>query len=103
MTDRRPPNEPNAPGPLAPLPWSVRLLVLFVGGVLIAIGLAGLFLPGIQGIVTIALGLAVMSLVSDRVHRQLTRLVERWPTVHDKVERFRRRAHGWLSKKDDSD
>lgn len=97
MTERRPDDQPSTPRPLAPLPWSVRLLVLFVGGVLTAIGLAGLVLPGIQGILTIALGMAVMSLASNRMHRQLTRLLGRWPSVQDKVERFRRRAHGWLS------
>lgn len=75
----------------------MRLLVLFVGGVLTAIGLAGLVLPGIQGILTIALGMAVMSLASDRVHRQLQRLLGRWPAVQERVERFRHRAHRWLS------
>lgn len=82
---------------LPPLPWSVRLLVLFVGGVLTAIGTAGLVLPGIQGILTIAVGMAIMSLASDRVHRRLQRLLSRWPGVQDRMEGFRRRAHRWLS------
>ena len=100
MTDRRQPSQPQRAdrrGPLAPLPWSVRLLVLFVGTVLIAIGTAGLVLPGIQGILTIAVGLAVVSLASDRVHRQLRRLLSRWPSVQERVENFRHRAHRWLS------
>ena len=83
---------------LAPLHWGVRLVVLFIGGLLIVVGIAGLVLPGIQGILTIVLGLAVVSLASDFVHRQLRKLLVRWPKAHQMMERFRERVHGWLSR-----
>lgn len=83
---------------LPPLHWSVRLVVLLVGGLLTIVGIAGLVLPGIQGILTIVLGLAVISLASDFVHRQLRRVLARWPKAHHTMERFRERIHGWLSK-----
>ncbi len=81
---------------LPPLHWGLRLVVLVIGGVLLVIGIAGLVLPGIQGILTIALGLAVVSLASDFVHRQLHRLLVRWPRLHHATERFRERVHSWL-------
>ena len=92
------PAEPGQRKPkLAPLHWSVRLVVLLAGSVLLLIGIAGLVLPGIQGILTIVLGLAVLSLASDFVHRQLRKLLVRWPKAHRMMERFRGRIHGWLS------
>ena len=81
---------------LPPLHWAIRLIVLVIGGLLLVIGIAGLVLPGIQGILTIVLGLAVVSLASDFVHRQLRRLLIRWPRAHHTMERFRERVHGWL-------
>jgi Flp pilus assembly protein TadB len=83
---------------LPPLHWSVRLIVLVLGCLLVVVGIAGLVLPGIQGILTIVLGLAVISLASDFVHRQLRRLLTRWPKAHQAMERFRERLHGWLSR-----
>jgi len=83
---------------LAPLPLGVRLLVLFVGGLLVAIGIAGLLLPGIQGIVTILLGAAVLSLASDWIYKLQRRMLSRWPRVSERNERFRHRIHNWLSR-----
>lgn len=88
---------------LAPLHWGVRLAVLVIGGLLTVVGIAGLVLPGIQGILTIVLGLAIMSLASDFVHRQLRKLLVRWPKAHGMMERFRARVHGWLSSRRSTD
>ena len=87
-----PPDE-DRPAELRPLHWGVRLAVLIVGGLLVLVGIAGLVLPGIQGILTIVLGLAVTSLASEFVHRQLRRLLARWPEAHQTRERFRMRVH----------
>ena len=83
---------------LSPLPIGVRLLVLFVGGLLMIIGFAGLLLPGIQGIFTIVLGAAILSLASDWIYRLQSRILARWPAVSDRMERFRHRVHNWLSR-----
>jgi uncharacterized membrane protein YbaN (DUF454 family) len=67
-------------------------VTLTIGGVLLVlVGIAGLVLPGIQGVVTILAGLAVLSLVSRRVHGWTYRALGRWPTMRRRVERFRRR------------
>lgn len=68
-----------------------------IGWVVLAVGIAGLALPGIQGILTIAVGLAILSLASDRAHQLLRRALSRWPGVWRRVERLRRKLHRRLS------
>jgi len=84
---------------LAPLPFGVRLLVLFVGGLLLLIGFAGLVLPGIQGILTIVLGATILSLASDWVYKLQNRILARWPAISDRMERIRHRLHDRLSRR----
>jgi len=79
-----------------PLPLWVRVLVLVVGWLLILIGIAGLFLPVIQGGLSLALGFALLSLGSQTVHLWLRGLMGRWPGLWKRMERLRRRIHGWL-------
>lgn len=81
----------------APLPWWVRILLLLVGWLLILIGIAGLVLPGIQGILTIFAGAAVLSLVSEIVYDLLRWSFKRWPKGWRRVVRLRRRLHRWLT------
>jgi len=72
---------------------------MVIGWALIAIGVAGLILPGIQGILTLLLGAAVLSLVSQRVHNGLRRLFSRWPKGWRRLEKLRRKLHRKLSPK----
>jgi hypothetical protein len=64
---------------------------------------AGLVLPGIQGVLTILVGAALLSLDNELVYRGLRRLLTRWPDAWHRVERFRERAHdrlhGWVHRK----
>ncbi len=83
---------PHLPG----LPLKVRILLFVVGWTLVAIGVAGLALPGIQGILTLLAGAAVLSLVSQTAHRLLERLLGRWPRVWARIDGFRRRIHDRL-------
>lgn len=83
--------------PLPALPVAVRLILLVVGWLLLLVGIAGLVLPGIQGILTLVVAAAVLSLVSEFVYRTLRRGLERWPKVWQKIERFRRWLHEKLS------
>lgn len=70
-------------------PW-LRAALLTLGVTLIAIGVAGLVLPGIQGVVTILAGLVVVSLVSHTAHRRMRRGLRRWPRALEKYEGMRR-------------
>lgn len=81
------------------LPLWLRITLIGVAAVLLAIGIAGLFLPGLQGILTILLGLALLSLVSRRTHRLLRWSLRPWPGLRKRVERMRHRSHRWLHRK----
>lgn len=75
------------------LPWQTRAVLATAGVLLLVLGVAGLFLPFLQGILFLVLAAAVLSLASERVYGWLRSLVaERWPGVWRKVERFRTRV-----------
>ena len=86
-----------------PLPMGVRVGIFILGWLLILVGVAGLVLPGIQGIVTILAGAALLSLDNQLVYRGLRRLLARWPNLWHRIEHFRERAHdrlhGWFHRK----
>jgi Putative transmembrane protein (PGPGW) len=71
------------------LPLWVRVGIFAVGWLLILVGVAGLVLPGIQGIATILVGAALLSLDNELVYRGLRRLLARWPQLWRRVEGFR--------------
>ena len=84
------------PRPLPPPSLPVRIVLLVLGWLLILLGIAGLFLPVLQGGLFLLLGAALISLVSRRVHGWLRTLFSRWPRGWKRVERFRRWLHGKL-------
>jgi hypothetical protein len=87
------------PDPVRPLPFRTRVLIFVAGWVLILIGVAGLVLPGIQGIFTILLGAALLSLDNELVYRGLRRALVRWPRAWQRIERFREKAHRRLHRR----
>lgn len=78
------------------LSMGIRIGIFIVGWLLILVGVAGLVLPGIQGIATILIGAALLSLDNELVYRGLRRLLARWPRVWHKIEHFREKSHDWL-------
>jgi uncharacterized membrane protein YbaN (DUF454 family) len=88
---------PGPPPPeQKPLPVWTRIALLASGWLLLLIGIAGLFLPGIQGLLSIAAALALLSAGSSRVHAVLRRRLQRWPKVWNRIEDVRHKVHGWL-------
>lgn len=85
------PEIPDVP-PEPILSPGVRFGLYLLGWVLVLIGIAGLILPGIQGIVTILAGVVVLSLVSLTVHRWARRGLARWPKTLERYERMREKA-----------
>lgn len=73
-----------------------RLLLLVVGWLLVLVGLAGLVLPGIQGVLTLGLGAAALSLVSNTFLKILHEVLWRWPRAFDTMMRFRQVILGKL-------
>ncbi len=90
--------KPDGDRKLSPLSTVTRVLLLIVGWLLLLIGIAGLVLPGIQGILTIVAGAAVLSLASELVYRIILRALSRWPGVLARVERLRAKIHSWVSR-----
>lgn len=77
-----------------------RFAVLLLGWAFILLGIAGLFLPVLQGILFLLIGLIILSSEYVWAHKLLTRLKERFPKLaahadaaHQKAERVMSR---WL-------
>lgn len=77
----------------------MRVVAFGIGWALLLIGVAGLVLPGIQGVLTLLAGTAVLSVVSETVYRLLRRLFRRWPGGWKRVRQFRGKVHGWLHRR----
>jgi uncharacterized membrane protein YbaN (DUF454 family) len=62
-----------------------RIISLTIGWTLILLGVVGLFVPILQGILFILLGLYVLSRESKTARRLLDRLRERYPDAYAKM------------------
>ena len=70
----------------------MRLVLLAVGWLILLVGVAGLALPGIQGVLTILVGAAILSIASETVYRLLKRLLHgRFPRLWHRLDGFRER------------
>ena len=78
---------------------TARILLMVLGWTMILLGLAGLVLPGLQGVLTLVLGAAALSLVSPRILRALRYLFSPWPKAWRLVLRARRRVLYWFQPK----
>lgn len=65
-----------------------RIAVLVIGWLLIAFGVVGLFLPILQGVLFILLGLLVLSRESETAHRWLQRGRQRYPHLDSKLKEW---------------
>ena len=81
------------PHPPSHLPTAWRLFFLVAGWLLVLVGLAGLALPGIQGVFTILLGAALLSVASESAYWLLRAAFRRWPGGWRRVEKGRRRIY----------
>ena len=86
-------------GSYPPLSLAVRVLLLAVGWALVLLGLAGLVLPGLQGFLTLLAAAACLSAGSATAHRFLRERFRRWPKGWRRLEKGRRRLHGWFKPK----
>ena len=81
-----------------PLPYLGRVVAGVLAWVLLVVGLAGLVLPGLQGVLTLALSATMFSLTSSRVHERLRSAFRPWPKGWRRVIRVRRAFERWLLK-----
>jgi uncharacterized membrane protein YbaN (DUF454 family) len=75
------------------LPFWLRIALFALGWLLILVGIAGLVLPGIQGVLTLLVGVAVLSLVSELAYELLRKGLKRWPKAWKKIESLREWAY----------
>lgn len=80
------------------LPLLTKGLLVALGWLLVLLGIAGLVLPGLQGILTIALGASVLSLTSHTMLRGLRWCFRPWPRAWRRMLEFRAKAVAWLTR-----
>lgn len=76
--------------------YTKRVLVLIVGWAFILLGILGLFLPVLQGVLFLLVGLIILSTEYVWAHRLLTRLRERFPKIGRTAELATGKATAWL-------
>jgi len=73
-----------------------RVLVFSVGWGFILLGIAGLFLPVLQGVLFLLIGLVILSSEYVWAHQLITRLRQRFPKLGGVADRAAAKAEGWL-------
>jgi uncharacterized membrane protein YbaN (DUF454 family) len=75
-----------------------RVGVLILGWFFVGLGIIGLFLPFLQGILFIMIGLAILSSRSATIRRLLNRLEERYPDQYQRIETLKGKVSGCFKK-----
>jgi uncharacterized membrane protein YbaN (DUF454 family) len=75
-----------------------KLGLLIIGWLFIALGILGLFIPILQGILFIMIGLAILSSRSEMIKRFLKHLEERYPRHHEKMEIWKEKVRSWFKR-----
>ncbi len=73
-----------------------RVGVLMLGWAFILLGIAGLFLPVLQGILFLLIGLFILSTEYVWAHKLLQRIRQRFPRIAGKADEAARRAAVWM-------
>lgn len=73
-----------------------RIAVLLLGWGFILLGIVGLFLPVLQGILFILIGLIILSSEYIWAHKLLQRLRNRFPSIARKADEAQGRAASWM-------
>ncbi len=75
-----------------------KVIVLLVGWGFVALGVIGLFLPVLQGILFLLIGLLILSTEYVWAHRLVQRVRARFPAIASKCDDARVRAERWIEK-----
>jgi uncharacterized membrane protein YbaN (DUF454 family) len=73
-----------------------RIAIIIVGWMFLVLGIAGLFLPILQGVLFILVGLIILSTEYAWAHRLLTRLKHRFPRLGHLAESASEKAFDWM-------
>jgi uncharacterized membrane protein YbaN (DUF454 family) len=75
-----------------------KIGLLIIGWLFVVLGVFGLFLPFLQGILFILIGLAILSSRSEIIKRLLKHLEERHPHHHQRIENWREKIRNWFKR-----
>jgi uncharacterized membrane protein YbaN (DUF454 family) len=73
-----------------------RVLLLIVGWAFLLLGIVGLFLPVLQGVLFIIIGLGILSSEYVWAHHLLSKLRDRFPKLSTKIDEGMEKATAWL-------
>jgi uncharacterized protein len=73
-----------------------RLAIIIVGWCCLILGIAGLFLPVLQGWFFILLGLLLLSSQYAWAHQLLNKLLSRFPRLHAAIHKSAQQIFRWL-------
>ena len=76
--------------------YTKRILILIVGWAFILLGILGLFLPVLQGVLFLVVGLIILSSEYVWAHRLLTKVRERFPKIGRTADLATEKASAWL-------
>ncbi len=76
-----------------------RIFRYTFGSIFLVLGVAGLFLPILQGILFIIVGLLILAPENRHIQRLLDKLRERYPAVFEAAERTKEKFIGKFHKK----
>lgn len=75
-----------------------KIGLLIIGWIFIGLGILGLFLPILQGILFIMIGLAILSSRSAKVRLFLRKLEKRYPRLYQRELIWKSRVRDWFKK-----
>jgi uncharacterized membrane protein YbaN (DUF454 family) len=75
-----------------------RIVLLVVGWGFVLLGIVGLFLPVLQGILFILIGLIILSSEYVWAHHLLEKLRKRFPRIAQKSHEATARAKAWIER-----
>ena len=75
-----------------------RIGALILGWFFVGLGIVGLFLPVLQGILFIMIGLAFLSSRSATIKYLLNHLERRYPDQYQRIETLKGKVSGWFKK-----
>lgn len=73
-----------------------KVLVLVAGWIFIVLGVIGLFVPFLQGVLFLLIGLTILSSEYVWAHHLLTKVRARFPRIAIFSDRAQARATGWM-------
>jgi len=76
-----------------------KIGILIIGWLFIGLGILGLFLPLLQGILFILIGLSILSSRSTLVRRYVKRIEKRFPHQFERVEIWKEKIRHLFKKR----